>query len=217
MNPGRIALNRTPVGPYSEVIGAPGLANGGVVVDLDNSLWGAEINYRRFIRGNACARLDGIAGFRYLNFTENLSITETFVRTPNSNLGIGTPATSGIVQDQFRAENNFYGGQIGLTGEVRRGRWFLNGRSSIAFGTVRQTATIAGGQALSFADGSVGQYAGGDGPDDDEDRPAGRAAEVEPDRRRRDDQGRPERDQGQHEQEQAEQQGRGDAGDPQPD
>jgi hypothetical protein len=150
-----------PVGPYSEIIGAPGLANGGVVVNLDNSLWGAELNYRRFLRGNACARLDGIAGFRYLNFTENLSITESFVRTPDSPLGIGTPATSGIVQDQFRAENNFYGGQIGLAGEVRRGRWFLNGRSSIAFGTVRQTATIGGGQAPAFADGSIGQYQGG--------------------------------------------------------
>jgi hypothetical protein len=150
-----------PVGPFSEIIGAPGLATGGVVVNLDNSLWGAEVNYRRYLSGNACARLDGIAGFRYLNFTENLSITESFVRTPDSPLNIGTPATSGIVSDTFRAENNFYGGQVGLTGELRRGRWFVNGRSTIAFGTVHQTATIAGGQALTFADGSVGQYPGG--------------------------------------------------------
>lgn len=151
----------TPFGPYSELVGSPGLASGGTVVKLDNSLWGAELNYRRFLAGNCCARLDGIVGFRYLNFTENLSITESFLRTPDSNLGIGTPATSGIVNDSFRAENNFYGGQIGLTGEVRRGRWFVNGRGSIAFGTVHQVASIGGGQALTFADGTVGQYQGG--------------------------------------------------------
>ncbi len=137
------------------------VASGGVSVKLDNSMWGAELNYRRFLRGNACARLDGIVGFRYLNLTENLSVTESFVRTADSPMSIGTPATSGIVNDSFRAENNFYGGQIGLTGEIRRGRWFLNGRSTIAFGTVQQTATIGGGQALTFADGSVGQYPGG--------------------------------------------------------
>ena len=150
-----------PVGPFSEIVGAPGLANGGVVVNLDNSLWGAELNYRRFIAGNGCARLDGIAGFRYLNFTENLGITESFVRTTDSPMSIGTPATSGIVQDNFRAVNNFYGGQVGLTGEVRRGKWFVNGRSSIALGTVHQSATIGGGQALTFANGTVGQYQGG--------------------------------------------------------
>lgn len=151
----------TPYGQYSELIGSPGLAAGGAVVQLDNSLWGAEVNYRRFLRGNCCARLDGLIGFRYLNFDENLSITESFLRTPDSNLNIGVPATSGIVNDTFRAENHFYGGQLGLTGEVRRGRWFVNGRTSIALGTVHQIATIGGGQSLTFADGSIGQYQGG--------------------------------------------------------
>ena len=96
-----------------------------------------------------------------MNFTENLSITESFVRTADSTMSIGTPATSGIVNDSFKAENNFYGGQVGLTGEVRRGRWFVNGRSTIALGTVNQTATIAGGQSLVFPNGSIGQYQGG--------------------------------------------------------
>jgi len=96
-----------------------------------------------------------------LNFTENLSITETFVRTPGSPMTIGAPAMGGIVSDSFRAANNFYGGQIGLAGEVRRGRWFVNGRSTIAFGTVNQIATIGGGQALQFAPGTVGVYQGG--------------------------------------------------------
>ena len=149
-----------PVGPFSEVIGAPGLAVGRVAVDLNNSVWGAEVNYRRALASNGCARLAGLVGFRYMNLTEDLTITESFTRTPNSPLTVGVPASSGLIMDRFRTENNFYGGQIGLTGEVRRGRWFVDGRASIAFGTVSQSVEIAGNQALNFPNGTT-QYAAG--------------------------------------------------------
>jgi hypothetical protein len=150
----------TPVGPFSEVVAAPGLATGGVVVNLQNSLWGADVNYRRFLAGTPAFRLDGLAGFRYLNFKEELGITETFIRTPGSPMDVGVPALAGTITDRFRTENNFYGGQVGLTGEIRRGRWFVDSRASIAFGTVNQSAQISGGQALAFPNG-VAQYPGG--------------------------------------------------------
>jgi hypothetical protein len=150
-----------PVGPFSELVGTPGLAAGTLAAHMDHTLWGAEANYRRYIAGTNSARLDGLIGFRYLNFTENLSITESFMRSPDSPMTIGTPAISGLVNDQFRAANNFYGANLGLTGEMRRGRWFANARTSIAFGTMHETATIGGGQALFFAPGVAVQYAGG--------------------------------------------------------
>ena len=68
---------------------------------------------------------------------------------------------SGVINDSFRTENRFHGGQVGLTGEVRRGRWYVDGRASIAFGTVFQRADVGGGQQLLFANGAVGQYQGG--------------------------------------------------------
>ncbi len=147
----------TPIGPTGNVVAAPGVAQGGIAVTLENSLWGAEVNYRRFLAGNPCARVDGLAGFRYLNFTETLTITETAALLPTA------PFTSpgGIINDRFRTENNFYGGQVGLTGEVRRGRWFVDGRATVAFGTVFQQAEIAGGQARLLANGTTGLYGGG--------------------------------------------------------
>ena len=147
----------TPVGPTGNVVAAPGIAAGGISVALENSLWGAEVNYRRFLMGNACARLDGLVGFRYANFTETLTINETAALLPTAPF-TGAPGT---ISDRFRAENNFYGGQFGLTGEVRRGRWFLDGRATVAFGTVHQTGEIGGGQARLLPNGTVGQYAGG--------------------------------------------------------
>ena len=152
----------SPTGPFAEVVGAPGLANGAVAIQLQNSLWGAEVNYRRNLLGcTPCARLDGLVGFRYLNLKEQLTVTETFARTPNSPFAVGVPVNMGMITDRFRTENNFYGGQIGLTGEVRRGRWFVDGRASIALGTVSQTAEIAGQQALAFPNGSYQVVPGG--------------------------------------------------------
>ncbi|MBN9517766.1 BBP7 family outer membrane beta-barrel protein [bacterium] len=147
----------TPVGPTGNIVAAPGIAQGGIAVTLENSMWGADVNYRRFLTGNACFRLDGLVGYRYLNFTETLSITETAALLPTAPFS----APGGVINDRFRAVNNFHGGQVGLTGEVRRGRWFVDGRATVALGSVQQTAEIAGGQARFLANGTTGLYGGG--------------------------------------------------------
>lgn len=145
--------------PFSEVVAAPGLATGAVAVLTDSSMWGAEANLRRFLCGCACSRLDLFFGFRYVNLSETLQITEVFARSPGSTAG--NPAVvAGSVTDKFRTENNFYGAQVGLAGEVRRGRWFTEGRASIAFGEVFQSVEVNGGQLLQLASGP-GTFGGG--------------------------------------------------------
>ncbi len=148
--------------PFGETVASPGFSTGAVNADLKNSMWGAEANYRRFLAGDACARLDALAGFRYLHFDERLAVSETFSRTSPAGVSIGLPGVvSGTVTDRFRTTNDFYGGQFGLTGEIRRNRWFVNGRTTVALGTVRQSADIAGAQTLTFANGATGQFPGG--------------------------------------------------------
>jgi hypothetical protein len=147
--------------PFSQLVAAPGLAIGSVAVNNEVSMWGAEVNVRRHLCSAPCARLDGFVGFRYLRFTESLMVTESFARTPGSNTAIGVPAALfGTVSDSIRTENNFYAPQIGLIGEVRRGRWFVEGRTSVAMGTVFQTATLAGQQNIQF-DNGAGVFPGG--------------------------------------------------------
>jgi hypothetical protein len=61
-------------------------------------------------------------------------------------------ATSAAVQtgttvtfsDRFAARNRFYGGQLGLQGEVRRGRWSIDVLAKIALGSTNQEVTIDG-------------------------------------------------------------------------
>jgi hypothetical protein len=150
-----------PPGQFAQIVGAPLLAAGAIEVTLKNSLSGAEVNYRRNLGGSECARLDALVGYRHVNFTEELRIAETFARVGGSDFGIGVPAARGVVVDSFRAENNFHGGQIGLAGEKRRGRWSLDGRATVAFGNVEQRGEINGGQQLVFPNGGVAQTAGG--------------------------------------------------------
>jgi hypothetical protein len=158
--PAVTGIRTTPVGSFSELVARPDLAVGGVAARLENTMWGAEVNYRRNLSCYPCARLEAIAGFRYLNFKEELTVTESFARNGTAT-SVPTPAVAGVLTDQFRVENNFYGGQVGLVGEIRRGRWALDGRASVAFGTVHQQVEINGGQLLLMPNGTTAAYTGG--------------------------------------------------------
>jgi hypothetical protein len=147
--------------PFSEVVASPGLAVGTVLITHDTQLWGAEANARRYIASTPCARLDLLAGFRYVTLTEELTISERFARVPGSPTTIGVPnVLSGVVTDRIRTENHFYGAQAGLAGEVRRGRWFAEARSTVALGQVVQEVRIHGAQMLQF-DNGMGTFPGG--------------------------------------------------------
>ena len=147
--------------PFSELVAAPGLATGSVAVRSDTQLWGADVNLRRSLLCGPCSKLDMFVGYRYLRLTDELTITETFSRTPGSLGAIGVPtALLGTVSDRFRTANNFHGVNLGLAGEVRRGRWTAEGRASVALGTVFQTVEINGSQNIQFA-GGAGTATGG--------------------------------------------------------
>ncbi|QJW94548.1 BBP7 family outer membrane beta-barrel protein [Frigoriglobus tundricola] len=161
VNP-NILTPSVPAGPSSEVVAGPGVATGAVTAVMKSTVWGAEANYRRFLAGNGTTtRLDLLVGYRYLDLAESLTITESFTRVPSSDLNVGTAATSGVVFDRFRTENHFHGGQVGFAGTIQRGRWSLDGRATVALGTVFQSADISGGQALTFANGTVQSTSGG--------------------------------------------------------
>ena len=134
---------------FSELVAAPGLATGAAAINYGTSLWGANVNFRRGLWCGPCARVDGLIGFKFANLSEDITISEQFVRTPDSNLSVGVPfATAGVIEDRFETVNNFYGVNLGLAGELRRGRWSLNAKAAVGLGTIYQTATISGSQRI---------------------------------------------------------------------
>ena len=147
---------------FSQLTAFPGLATGSARIDFDTNLWGAEVNLKRALACGPCSRLDLLVGYKNLNLSETLSITENFARTPNSPTSIGVPdAVSGTVRDSFRTENHFDGVNVGLRGELRRGRWYLDGKASVALGQVYQQVTIEGSQSILSNTGAVTRSNGG--------------------------------------------------------
>ena len=139
----------------AQLIAAPNLATGAATINYDTSLWGAEANLRRAFLCGPCSHIDLLVGFRNFNLGETLQITEQFARTANSNTGIGVPtALSGTVVDRFRTENHFYGVNLGLAGELRRGWWFVQGRAAVGLGSIYQSAQIDGSQTINTTTGT---------------------------------------------------------------
>ena len=135
--------------PFSQLTAFPGLSSGSARIDYDTNLWGAEVNAKRALACTPCSRLDLLVGFKNLNLNESLVITENFARVPGSPTSIGVPnALAGTVEDRFRTENHFYGVNLGLHGEFRRGRWYVDGKASVALGQIYQSAIIEGSQTI---------------------------------------------------------------------
>jgi hypothetical protein len=148
-------LNANTNTQFSQLIAFPGQSSGSFQVIQESSLWGGEMNLRRFLTGSACRRFDTVAGFKYLNLHESLGIREDVNRLANGFPGIVPTVGSAIVTDRFETENQFYGGQIGLLGEMRRGRWYIDGSAKVALGVMRQQLAIDGSQTVTTAAGAT--------------------------------------------------------------
>jgi hypothetical protein len=115
---------------------------GTFAAETTNNLWGADLNVRKNIWSGCRGRVDGLAGFRYMRFDEDIELMETFQGVP----GTANAGRRGMLTDRFEVTNDFYGGQVGLMSELRRGRWTLDTAGKVALGTLHQSVTATGAQ-----------------------------------------------------------------------
>jgi hypothetical protein len=145
-----------------EFVAFPGLATGSATVRATSNLYGLEGNYRLNCCCDCCQRLDVIAGFRYLNLNESITISESIVGDPNA--PVPTIANKNVsVIDQFSTRNSFYGGQVGLIYErPLAAGWSLGVRGTVAVGDTHQELDIAGSQTVvDRTTGTVTHFTGG--------------------------------------------------------
>jgi hypothetical protein len=155
--------------PDRQLTSTPGLLpadafqlRGAIAVNDYSNFYGAEANIRRLLCCGCNYNLSALAGFRYLNLNEGLTIQEnvnSFAGVQGSN--VFNPGNQFIVTDSFQTRNQFYGGQLGLSGEVRRGRLFFGGTTQLGLGSNHQTITIAGSQTLETLAGARQTFNGG--------------------------------------------------------
>ncbi len=154
-----------------------GLASGEIHVSEYSRLQGAELNllcipYRPVccdpcgdpsggVRARNAACRGGnywvslLAGFRYLQLDEGLSVDESSRINPA--LPTGAPLFGGstiAVSDRFDTRNYFYGPQIGGQAEFCRGRFFANLRGKVALGVTHQVVDIHGSTVITAPDGT---------------------------------------------------------------
>lgn len=137
------------IGQVGEAVAVPGILLGSLTVEATSLLWGADANLRSCLFRNCDAAASWFVGYRYLNLSESVSITENIsVVGPGGNrVLIPDPVgTQIVVKDHFATTNRFHGGQIGATWERRWGVFSLDARASVALGVTNQELSIFGAQ-----------------------------------------------------------------------
>ncbi len=133
---------------------------GAVTVNATTDLAGWDVNLRSNFRRDDVCRVDFLFGYRYLRLRDTLGIREDLVTT--SVLPEDPPlGTTFTINDHFETTNEFHGAQIGLTGEVRGERWFLNWVTKIAFGNTHRETLINGQTIVAVPGIGSATYDGG--------------------------------------------------------
>jgi len=104
-------------------------------------------------------RLDGLAGYRYLNLSDDLSITEALTTGPAA-IPVA-PGTFLGVQDSFHTRNQFHGGQLGLVGQLRQGPFWAEVTGKVALGDSHEDVNISGFTATVAPGGPINLLPGG--------------------------------------------------------
>lgn len=131
----------------ADPVGLPFAQVGQLDVIMPSTILSGELNFHLAPAGDSSWQYRYLAGPRYLQLDERLTIKQYSVELADGQIN--------YVQDEFGTKNRFYGGQIGVGAEYRGGRLLLGVRSKLGFGMTEQRARAEGGTALTQPDGTV--------------------------------------------------------------
>ena len=131
-------------GENASPIALPGNYAGTAVVTVQSFLQGTELNLLHNLRTSNGLRFDALGGFRYVNLQENLRFV-----TDSPNVFPNPPAFFHTF-DQFNANNNFYGGQLGFRASYDVNRFFMNATSKLAVGGTFESVSVNGGTFTNY-------------------------------------------------------------------
>jgi hypothetical protein len=125
------------------LVSFPGVASGSIDATSTSTLFE---NFGLLARQNVCCgddyRVDLVAGYRYMRFTDDIDIDQTLVAL--SAVNNVAPGTTLNVGDRFNAANQLNAFDVGLTGEARRGPWTFGWVAKIAVGQNHETIDVNG-------------------------------------------------------------------------
>jgi hypothetical protein len=143
--------------PDAELVAAAGAVSGTVTASQYTRLWGIGENALANLYCGCAHRVDLVGGFRYLSLNEGLTISEALTVAP----GVAGAGSAINLADEFGTHNRFYGGTIGVRAEYWWGRFFVNGRASVALGDTDETVRINGTTTFTPPGGATVVQSGG--------------------------------------------------------
>jgi len=121
------------------LVASPGLFAGSAVLSLTTRLQGAEIQGAFQAIAGKNLHVEILAGFRFLDLTENLSYATASTGLSGTNTGLVLNTA-----DTFGMQNLFYGWQVGARADYRLGNFEISASAKLALGDMLQTATLNG-------------------------------------------------------------------------
>ncbi|KLU01376.1 putative signal peptide and transmembrane protein [Rhodopirellula islandica] len=143
----------------SMLIAHPDFLTGSVNVQAESELASFEFNRRQVLSSMRGQRVDFLVGYRYGNLNEMLRVDQSSVYTAAQ--GPIISGTTVDLFDQFEADNQFHGAQIGLQFQRCVGATTWDAHAKIAFGVNRGETTIAGQTTNTVPAGGSATFAGG--------------------------------------------------------
>jgi hypothetical protein len=120
------------------IVAYPNDSAGQIDVLTSSEMHSASLLLRRKWSHGCIGRFDLVGGYRFFRYREGLTIQDTIVPLAFG----GTLVIDRF--DRFRTENDFHGGEIGLSAEFDRGPWTFDMLAKIALGNVHKAVMVDG-------------------------------------------------------------------------
>lgn len=154
-----VNMDLTPIAPDTWPIAEPGVGSGSIAVNTSTELRTGDLMLRGNLAKQGDWRIDGLAGYRFLQLKEDLSIYQTsrlLVATPDYTAG-----TQFNFTDQILTKNTFHGAQIGFASRSNMNRMSLELTGKLAMGVSMAHSELSGNRATTDNTGATRTYSRG--------------------------------------------------------
>ncbi|MEM0925137.1 MAG: BBP7 family outer membrane beta-barrel protein [Planctomycetota bacterium] len=123
------------------IVAFPDLASGSINVQADSNVYGADVSMRQLWYKGMGGTIDLLYGYQYLGLDESMMISSSSTSLDDDFAPVGSIRR---VVDDFDVENDFHGGQLGISTNYREGPWSFQSLAKVGFGSLSRRVTRNG-------------------------------------------------------------------------
>jgi len=141
------------------LVSHPDFLEGSVFVDTTTDFQGAELLLRKTVWQGYSDRFDLLVGYRFARLDDGLTVCQSSLWTETQ--GLIEKGTTKDLFDSFDTENQFHGGELGLSYRDRMGQWSVEILGKVALGNTTSRVRVDGATFTTLPDGSSSRFSSG--------------------------------------------------------